>query len=60
MATTAKRLLKRHLRQVTRGREKIRLSQPDTRTPEQLQAARDISQPPARHNAALAPARQWD
>jgi hypothetical protein len=38
-----KRLQKRHKRQVTRGRERIRVSQPDLRTLEQIQAARDAS-----------------
>lgn len=39
-----KRLDKRHKRQVLRGRERVRLSQPDVRTPEQLKAAREASQ----------------
>jgi hypothetical protein len=38
-----KRLEKRHKRQVLRARERVKVSQPDVRTPEQLQAARDAS-----------------
>jgi hypothetical protein len=38
-----KRILKRHKRQVSRARDKVRLSEPDLRTPEQLTAARDVS-----------------
>jgi len=38
-----KRLLKRHKRQVSRARERVRLSEPDLRTPEQLRAARAAS-----------------
>jgi hypothetical protein len=38
-----KRLLKRHKRQVSRARERVRLSEPDLRTPEQLKAAREAS-----------------
>ena len=40
-----KRLLKRHKRQVARGREQVRLSEPDLRTPEQIKAAREASRP---------------
>lgn len=50
-----KRLTKRHKRQVSRARERIRLSEPDVRTQEQLQAARDASRPAgARRNAPSA------
>lgn len=38
-----KRLLKRHKRQVARARERVRLSEPDVRTPEQIAAAREAS-----------------
>jgi hypothetical protein len=38
-----KRLLKRHKRQVARARERVQVSEPDLRTPEQLQAAREAS-----------------
>ena len=40
-----KRLLKRHKRQVSRAKERVRLSEPDLRTPEQLRAAREASRP---------------
>ena len=39
------RLLKRHKRQVLRATKRVRLSQPDMRTPEQLRAAREASRP---------------
>ena len=35
-----KRLAKRHKRQVERAKEKVKLSEPDVRTPEQIEAAR--------------------
>jgi hypothetical protein len=38
-----KRLLKRHKRQVSRARGRVRLSEPDLRTPEQLTAAHDAN-----------------
>lgn len=38
-----KRLLKRHKRQVARAKERIRLSEPDVRTTEQVRAAREAS-----------------
>ena len=38
-----KRLAKRHKRQVARAREKVRVSEPDVRTPEQIAAARAVS-----------------
>ena len=38
-----KRLLKRHKRQVSRANQRVRLSEPDLRTPEQLTAAREAS-----------------
>jgi hypothetical protein len=41
----SKALLKRHKRQVARAKNKVRLSEPDVRTPEQLKAAREASQP---------------
>ena len=40
-----KKLLKRHKRQVTRAKERVRLSEPDLRTPEQIKAAREASRP---------------
>lgn len=40
-----KRLAKRHKRQVSRARERLTLSEPDLRTPEQIKAAREASRP---------------
>jgi len=40
-----KRLVKRHKRQVMRAKERVRLSEPDVRTPEQIRAARELSRP---------------
>jgi hypothetical protein len=37
------RLAKRHKRQVSRAKQRVRLSEPDIRTPEQIKAARDAS-----------------
>jgi hypothetical protein len=38
-----KRLTKRHKRQVSRAKERVRLSEPDLRTPDQIRAAREAS-----------------
>jgi hypothetical protein len=38
-----KRLEKRHKRQVARAKERVKVSEPDVRTPEQLAAAREAS-----------------
>ncbi|MBI2688462.1 MAG: hypothetical protein HYX27_19330 [Acidobacteria bacterium] len=38
-----KRLAKRHQRQVARAKDRVKLSDPDVRTPEQLAAAREAS-----------------
>jgi hypothetical protein len=38
-----KRLEKRHKRQVSRARERVKQSEPDLRTPEQVAAAREVS-----------------
>jgi hypothetical protein len=40
-----KRLAKRHKRQVERAKEKIKTSEPDLRTHEQIEAARAASRP---------------
>src|ERR1700686_4917198 len=40
-----KRLAKRHKRQVERAKEKVKVSEPDVRTPEQIEAAREASRP---------------
>ncbi len=46
-----KRLAKRYRRQVTRARDRVRVSEPDLRTPEQIQAARERSRPTGGHNS---------
>jgi hypothetical protein len=40
-----KRLAKRHKRQVARAREHVKISEPDVRTHEQIEAAREASRP---------------
>ena len=40
-----KRLAKRHKRQVARARELVKISEPDVRTQDQIEAAREISRP---------------
>jgi hypothetical protein len=40
-----KRLEKRHKRQVERARAKVRVSEPDVRTQEEIEAARQVSRP---------------
>lgn len=40
-----KRLQKRHDRQVARAKARVKLSEPDVRTAEQLKAAREASRP---------------
>jgi hypothetical protein len=51
-----KRLLKRHQRQVLRAKERVKLSEPDLRTPEQLKAAREVSRSVAgQHDVPRAP-----
>ncbi len=40
-----KRLLKRHKRQVARAKDRVRLSEPDLRTPEEKKAAQEASRP---------------
>lgn len=42
-----KRLEKRHKRQVARAKKKVKISEPDVRTPEQIEAAREASRPDA-------------
>ena len=50
-----KRLAKRHKRQVSRAKQQIRVSEPDVRTPEQVQAAQEASRPVnARRNGVQA------
>jgi hypothetical protein len=50
-----KRLTKRHKRQVRRAGERLRLSEPDLRTPEQLRAARESSRPGGARGSRLPP-----
>jgi hypothetical protein len=51
-----KRLLKRHQRQVLRARQRVRVSEPDLRTPEQISAARELSRSVAgRHDRLREP-----
>jgi hypothetical protein len=38
-----KRVEKRHKRQVSRAKKKVRMSEPDLRTPEQIEAAKAAS-----------------
>jgi hypothetical protein len=42
---TRKRLAKRHNRHAADAGARVRLSEPDVRTPEQIRAARDASRP---------------
>jgi hypothetical protein len=42
-----KRLAKRHKRQVARAKMNVKLSEPDLRTHEQIEAAREASRPDA-------------
>jgi len=46
-----KRLAKRHDRQVARAKKRVKLSEPDVRTPEQIKAAREASRPADGHYA---------
>ena len=43
-----KRLQKRHNRQVARAKQRVQLSEPDVRTPEQVKAARSAARPAGR------------
>ena len=48
-----KRLEKRHKRQVSRARARVKVQEPDVRTPEEILAAREASRPdPARGSPA--------
>jgi hypothetical protein len=40
-----KRIAKRHKREVARAKSRVKLSEPDLRTPEQIKAAREASRP---------------
>jgi hypothetical protein len=48
-----KRLAKRHKRKVTRERTRVRLSEPDVRTQQQIEAAREASKPSGAANSKL-------
>ena len=51
-----KRLEKRHKRQVTRARERVKVSEADLRTPEQLRAVREANRALVGHGSLpLAP-----
>ena len=41
-----KRLAKNHKRKVARARERVKISEPDVRTPEEIAAAREASRAP--------------
>ena len=41
------RIAKRHKRQVARQKARVKVSEPDLRTPEQVRAAREASRPAA-------------
>ena len=41
-----KRLQKRHKRQVSRAKDRVKLSEPEVRTPEEIKTAREASRPP--------------
>lgn len=47
-----KRLEKRHKRKVARAKEGLKTSEPDVRTPEQIQAAREASRAPTRNSGS--------
>jgi hypothetical protein len=47
-----KRLAKRHKREVARAKEKRKLSEPDVRTPEQIEAARKASRPDTKRDTS--------
>ena len=48
-----KRLEKRHKRQVTRARGRVKVSAPDLRTPEQRKAVREASRALVGHGSVL-------
>jgi hypothetical protein len=52
-----KRLAKRHKRQVARARENVKVSEPDVRTHEQIEAAREASRPDLSRDGSPNP---WD
>ena len=50
-----KRLAKRHKRQVSRAKERVAVSEPDLRTPEEIKADREASRPVGRTNVSNGP-----
>jgi len=52
-----KRLAKRHKRQVARAREHVKVSEPDVRTHEQIEAAREASHPELNRDGRPGPPR---
>ena len=54
--TMDKRLQKRHKRQVARAKDRIRISEPDVRTPEEIKAAHDASRPAVARVSGTSPA----
>lgn len=50
-----KRLQKRHKRQVGRAKQRLKLSEPDVRTPEEVKAAQEAGRPASRRNGVHAP-----
>jgi len=51
----SKRLEKRHKRQVSRAKKRVKLSEPDLRTPEQIRAAREASRPAGAYKKSALP-----
>jgi hypothetical protein len=49
-----KRLAKRHKRQVSRAKESLKVSEPDVRTQEQIEAARAASRPDSNRDGSPA------
>jgi hypothetical protein len=52
-----KRLAKRHKRQVARAKEHVKTSEPDVRTHEQIEAARQASRPELSRDGRPVPTR---
>jgi hypothetical protein len=50
-----KRLQKRHKRQVARAKQRVKVSEPDVRTPEQVKAAQEAGRPADRLNSVRVP-----
>ena len=50
-----KRLQKRHKRQVARAKQRVKSSEPDVRTPEEVKAAQEAGRPAALRKGVRAP-----